>query len=448
MAEDRTEEQSEEQTTDDGARSSAPRPIVPFLRGKPGVPDTEPCRPPKVAPAKIAAILEARDRHDRFEVAILEGRHRSQWWPVCVKRGTFSPGEKVLFVAAGVMIRDDKRIKTAARTPYRRKTIFVKGGMRNAYILFKTPVRPFPDNFGAIIALEPFTEFKDVPQGADVSELIGVTDDATLRIEEEQRRTAKAIHRAEAESRRKVSEERRALRAAEIRLRDLQKEAVDRNRVCFFGDDAPDYVHVTTLAHLENHPEYFDEFRDTLFEVTEKEDGLNMTLYCSRLQDPKRPAHICIGRREVRWSSSNYYWRLVHSLGIVQKVVDSGRNLVLEGVVVGPSFRRGYDDGYRRDFFRVFDIFDLDENRAMTGVERRGFCRDNDIPTVKDLSLGTRLISDFETLDALVNFASQKTLRGTPRHGIVARSLDPARPLWFDVSNPIKIRPDNRRAKR
>lgn len=431
----------EEKPAADEPSVIAPCPIASFLCNAPGAPDTESCTPPKVAPAKIAAILEVHERHDKREVAILEGRDKDQWWPVCVKRGLFNVGEKVLFVSAGLMIRDDPRIKTAARTPYRRKTIFSKGGVRNAYILLKTPVRPFPDNPGAIIALEPFKEFKDVPPGTDVSSLVGTTDDETLRREEEQRKEAKAIHKAEAEARRNDAAVRKAQRIAANRLRNMLKEAVDRSRVCFFGENAPNYVRVTSLTHLEEHPEYFEECRDTLFDVTEKEDGLNMTLYCSRLHDQRRPAHICIGKREVKWSSSNYYWRLLHSLGVAQRVVDSGRNLVLEGVVVGPSFRRGYEDGYRRDFFRVFEIFDLDENRSMSGEERRAFCRENDIPVVKDLMTGSRLLSDFATLDDLVAFASQKTLRGTPRHGIVARSLDPLKPLWFDVSNPFRARP-------
>lgn len=417
--------------------NNAPRPIASFLSDAPGAPGTESHTPPKVTLAKIAAILEVHDKREKYEVAILEGRYKSHWWPVCLKRGLFNVGEKVLFVAAGVMIRDDSRIKVAARTPYRRKTIFIKGGIRNAYILFKTPVRPFNDNYGAIISLEPFKEFKDVPLGTDLSGLIGITDDATLRREEEQRKEAKAIHKAESEAFKKVAAARRAQRQEANRMRDLQKEAVERSRVCFFGEAAPNYVRVTSLEHLEDNPKFFEEYRNTLFDVTEKEDGLNMTLYCSRLQDPKRPAHLCIGKRELKWSSTNFYWRLVHSLGIVQNIVDCGRNLVLEGVVVGPSFRHGYDDGYRRDFFRVFEIFDLDENRSMTGYERREFCRENGIPTVKDLATTCQLFEKFTSMDDIVAFASQNTLRGTPRHGIVARSLDRAKPLWFDVSNPI-----------
>ena len=417
--------------------NNAPRPIASFLSDAPGAPDTEPRTPPKVAPAKVAAILEVHDKREKYEVAILEGRYKSHWWPVCLKRGLFKVGETVLFVAAGVMIRDDPRIKIAARTPYRRKTIFIKGGIRNAYILFKTPVRPFHDNYGAIISLEPFKEFKDVPLGTDLSGLIGITDDATLRREEEQRKEAKAIHKAESEAFKKVAAARRAQRLEANRMRELQKEAVERSRVCFFGENAPNYVRITSLEHLEGNPKFFEEYHSTLFDVTEKEDGLNMTLYCSRLQDPRRPAHLCIGKRELKWSSTNFYWRLVHALGIAQKIVDCGRNLMLEGIVVGPSFRRGYDDGYRRDFFRVFEIFDLDENRSMTGNERREFCRENEIPTVKDLVTAYPLFEKFTSMDDIVAFASQKTLRGTPRHGIVARSLDPNKPLWFDVSNPI-----------
>ena len=84
-----------------GAANYGPRPISSLLHDAPGVPDTEPCAPPKVAPAKITALLAARDKHDKREVAILEGRTNRQWWPVCLKRGAFSVGEKVLFVHTG-----------------------------------------------------------------------------------------------------------------------------------------------------------------------------------------------------------------------------------------------------------------------------------------------------------------------------------------------------------
>ena len=218
--------------------------------------------------------------------------------------------------------------------------------------------------------------------------------------------------------------------------RARREEASSNGRMCFLGARAPNYVKVTSLAHLEEHPEYFERFRDDVFDVSEKEDGVNMTMYCNRLQDPKRPIHLCIGKQEVRWSENSYYWKLAYNLGIAQRILDSGRNLVLEGVVVGPHFRHGYEDGYRRDFFRVFEIFDLDDNRSMSVDERVEFCREQSIPAVRELLTGCRLFADYPTLNDIVALASQNTVRGVPRHGIVARSREYADLLWFDVSNP------------
>ena len=172
------------------------------------------------------------------------------------------------------------------------------------------------------------------------------------------------------------------------------------------------------------------------FDVTEKEDGLNMAMYCSRLQDPKRPIHLCIGGQEVRFSDRSYFWRMVLALGVAERLLDSGRNLVLDGVVVGPGFRH-YEDGYRRDDFRVFDVFDLDEDRTMTPGERREFCTAHDMPMVRDLLTDAPIFADFPTMDGLTaGLASGRTARGLPRHGIVARSRDPSAPAWFDVANP------------
>ena len=171
--------------------------------------------------------------------------------------------------------------------------------------------------------------------------------------------------------------------------------------------------------------------------MTEKEDGLNMALYCSRLQDPRRPIHLCIGGQEIRFSDRSYFWRMVLALGVAERVLDSGRNLVLDGVVVGPGFRHGYEDGYRRDIFRVFDVFDLDEDRTMSPGERREFCIAHEVPMVREVQADSPIFADFPTMDKMVaGLASGKTSRGFPRHGVVARSRDPAAPAWFDVANP------------
>ena len=388
---------------------------------------------PRVAPMKIGEMVDIPTRQARHVLVTLEGE-KCPPWNVCVKRGLFSPGEKVLFVRKDIMIRDDPRIKDAARTPYRRKKLFFHGGERRAYVLPKVMARPYRANPGAILRLEPFEELGKVPTGTDVGDAMGATDDESLNREIEQRRVDKARRREAEQARMAMLREQR--RRDEDDGRARREEASGGGRMCFFGERSPNYVKVTRLTHLEDHPEYFGQFRDMHFDVTEKEDGLNTTLYCNRLQDPRRPIHICIGGQEVRWSDRSYFWRLVLALGIAERLLDSGRNLVLEGVVVGPGFRNGYEDGYRRDDFRVFDIFDLDDDRTLSPDERRDFCRDNSVSTVREILPDCALLSKYPSSEALSVLASGMTARCTPRHGIVARSRDADVPLWFDVSNP------------
>ena len=390
---------------------------------------------PRVAPMTVSEIVDVPTRSARHALVVLNGE-RGPSWQVCLKRGLFAPGEKVLFVRREILIRDDPRIKDAARTPYRRKKIFFPGGIRKAYIALKASLRPYRANPGAILSLAPFTEFKDVPTGTDVADLIGVTTDAELQKELADRQAAKALHKAEAEAMRSMAAERRKKRLSESRGRSLREEACANGRMCFFGERTPNYVKATELAHLEEHPEYFEQFRETRFDVTEKEDGLNLSLYCARLQDPKRPIHLCVGGQEIRFSDRSYFWRMMLSLGIAERVLESGRNLVMEGVVVGPGFRHGWEDGYRRDIFRVFDIFDLDDDRLLNTEERRSFCVEHGVPMVREVLTDCTLFTDYADMDAVVGLASGKTVRGLPRHGIVARSRDASAPAWFDVSNP------------
>ena len=241
---------------------------------------------------------------------------------------------------------------------------------------------------------------------------------------------------AEAIAKKQIADGRRRRKKAEKADRARREEACANGRMCFFGEKSPDYVRVTVLDHLEEHPEYFETLRQVSFDVTEKEDGLNLAIYCSRLQDPRRPIHLCVGGQEIRFSDRSYFWRMMLSLGIAERVLDSGRNLVLEGVVVGPGFRHGWEDGYRRDIFRVFDVFDLDDDRRMSAGERRDFCTGLGIPTVREVLADCRLFDRFPTMKSLVGLASGMTTRSLPRHGIVARSRDDSVSAWFDVTNP------------
>ena len=390
---------------------------------------------PRVAPMTISELTDVPTRNQRHAMAVLTGT-AGLTWRVLVRRGVWQRGEQVLFVRRDVLLLDEPRVREAVRTTFRRKTICLRGGVRHRYLELKTHHSLFRANPGALLSLAPFPDFQKVPFGTDVSALLKVTDEATLQQEEEARKLVREQHRAESAARAEAAMDRRISRAMEEHNRQRQQEMVAGGRDCQFTGNAPSYVTVTTLLHLEALPDLIERCRGFRFDVTEKEDGINVTLYCSRLQDPNRPLHICLMRREVKWTPNNYYWRLMRELGVAQRLLDSGRNLVLEGVVVGPFIRNGYEDGYRKDLFRVFRVFDLDEDRELTATERRDICRELGIPAVREIALDIPLFDQCPDLEAAQCFATRQTVRSMPCHGIVCKCLEPGLDIAFDIANP------------
>ena len=61
---------------------------------------------PRAAPMTLGEMVDIPTRQARHVLVTLEGE-KGHSWKVCVKRGLFSPGERVLFVRKDIMIRDD-----------------------------------------------------------------------------------------------------------------------------------------------------------------------------------------------------------------------------------------------------------------------------------------------------------------------------------------------------
>ena len=120
-------EQAEEEASDGVAEAAAGGALSAedeaFLKGllESDAKDLPPL--PRVAPMTVAEIVDVPTKRARHALARLVGE-RGPSWSVCLKRGLFREGEKVLFVGKDLLIGDDPRIKLAARTPYRRKKLF------------------------------------------------------------------------------------------------------------------------------------------------------------------------------------------------------------------------------------------------------------------------------------------------------------------------------------
>lgn len=147
------------------------------------------------------------------------------------------------------------------------------------------------------------------------------------------------------------------------------------------------------------------------WEVTEKLDGSSMTAYLFQ-----GVFGVCSRNLDLQESESNSFWRTAKEDRLEEILRASGRNLALQGELIGPGIQ-GNPYALTTLQFRLFDIYDIDAGRYMTVRERQEFSCEhaiNHVPTID--------IQDLKgaTIDALLTYAEGKSvLHPVEREGVV-----------------------------
>lgn len=394
-------------------------------------------KPPLAVLVTVRATQDIPLAGERFALFTVEGE-KGVSWDVCMLRGAAAVGERRLFLSFDIIAPDVARFQNREVCSFKRHRMDVGDGTVAIRTLLIPRRSVYRLNPGMLFPLADFPEVAQLPPGTVVAERLGLISAEELKRRREQTlqqaRELKAIRKAENAERQRQMQALATERLRERMRRAKEQEATADGRKCLFGPSAPEFVFSTELDHLEEHPEYFETLKDVRFEVTEKEFGVNLSVYCQRVNRRTNPLHICLAGREVKCLSDNFYWRLIARYGIDAALLETGRNLLLEGVVVAPDIRDGYDDGYRIPVFKVYDVFDIDASKVFSASERRLFCKAFEIPTVHPVAFDCPVFQTCRNADELQEFVSERyTPRGKPRHGLVFRN--DAEEVWFDVVN-------------
>lgn len=180
------------------------------------------------------------------------------------------------------------------------------------------------------------------------------------------------------------------------------------------------------VIKVERKPRYF---KDQLFEVTTKLDGSSLTVYL-------RDDHfgVCSRNLELAESETNAFWQIARKLKLEERLRQYGKNIALQGELVGPGIQGNNDRLTDIDFY-LFDIWDIDNQCYYITSERNilvrlfngdrycseGTPRLNHAPTLGYFTLTKTLNS----LDEILKYADGESLTpGTKREGIVFKSMD------------------------
>jgi RNA ligase (TIGR02306 family) len=180
-------------------------------------------------------------------------------------------------------------------------------------------------------------------------------------------------------------------------------------------------VEKTDEDNYRSNPEAMAELRalgDTVLVATVKADGTSATF----LVDPSdNQFKVCSRNYRLTKDDSNAFWEIAAKLNIEQAIRNSGKNLAVQGELVGEGIQ-GNPMGVRGKNLLVFLIKDLDSGDWYSWNELVDFCLRNSIDHVSVIfkSLSKDLKSNEELQEIADNL---KYPNGKPAEGFVLRPV-------------------------
>ncbi len=162
--------------------------------------------------------------------------------------------------------------------------------------------------------------------------------------------------------------------------------------------------------------EWFTE--DLHWEVTEKLEGSSMTVY---MRDGE--VGVCSRNLDLKPNADNSLWRAANKYNLPAKLIGIGRNIAIQGEIVGNGIQGNIYQMRDQDFL-VYDIYDIDAGRYFTPLERKAFVAEHGLNHCPVLAYSARL---FDTLgitdmEQILKFAEGKSVMGMigcEREGVV-----------------------------
>lgn len=200
----------------------------------------------------------------------------------------------------------------------------------------------------------------------------------------------------------------------------------------------PGFIPRTDQERVQNLTAELVQWRQdrVAWEVTEKLDGSSMTVF---YRDGE--VGVCSRNLELRDTPNNTLWTVAHRDGIVSLLQDLGRNLAIQGELVGEGIQ-GNPYRMRGQSFYVFDIYDIDAGHYLVPAARQSFCELNELLHVPVLmNKITDIATTMEDLLAAAEGASELR-EDTEREGLVFKRLD-ANVSFKAISNRFLLKGGN-----
>jgi len=193
----------------------------------------------------------------------------------------------------------------------------------------------------------------------------------------------------------------------------------------FARGNFPSFIPKTDQERIQNLSKNFPKWvaDEAIYEMTEKLDGTSCTIYKNSilLEEDKEALGVCSRNLDLKETEGNVYWDIAKKYDIHAILLRDGRNLAIQGEIIGEGIQGNQYKLPDRQFF-VFDIYDIDNKEYFDAHDRQEFCKINNLQHVPVVN-SRYMFEVNNVIDAIPLADGPSALNGTPREGLVFKSL-------------------------
>lgn len=180
----------------------------------------------------------------------------------------------------------------------------------------------------------------------------------------------------------------------------------------------PSVVPKTDQQRIQNcWQEIVAQHSEEVFEISQKLDGSSMTVI-SWPDD----FHVCSRNLSLKEDPNNSFWKMALKYDIQKKLSDLGRNLAVQGEVIGEGIQGNPEKIKGQDFY-VFDVYDINKGEYLCSEHRLDLCSDLGLKHVP--VIGYKCVRN-DRMDNLLDMADGVSLLNSGankvREGLVFKS--------------------------
>ena len=190
----------------------------------------------------------------------------------------------------------------------------------------------------------------------------------------------------------------------------------------------PSFIPKTDEERIQNLTEYYLDWSNLNFYVTEKLDGTSVTAYLNNCN-----WGVCTRNFELKEDEKNTYWKIAKSLSLKEKLSQLSFNAAIQGELIGEGIQTNLYK-IRGQKVKVFDIFNIDEGKYLSYEELTKTCKNLELETVPVTDENFKLPS---SIDELLKYADGKSILNPEanREGIILRTKEAKRISFKVISN-------------